>query len=203
MGKDALGLSAGLRGTGMAFRREVLEEHGWGTSSLVEDHEHHLALVAAGERVGFVADESVRSVMPATLAGSRDQQLRWESGRWSLMRTWAGPLARGAVRDRDAVRADALLNMFVAPQSLLLAGCAAVTALGAALRAKAAVRLGVAALVAQGVFVLGGMAVTGAPAATYRALAYAPLLVAQKLGLVLHLARGRGPRVFVRTDREA
>lgn len=202
MGKQALGLSAGLRGTGMAFHRDVIRRHGWLTSTLVEDHEQHCRLVAGGERVTFAAEASVRSPMPTTLRGSRSQQLRWESGRWPLLRRWGTVLLAGAVRERDVVRADAALDMLVPPQSLLVAAGVGLFSAAVALRAAPARRLAAASLVGQAVFVLGGLRAVHAPAGTYRALAYAPLLVAQKLAILGQLATGRAPRTFTRTVRQ-
>jgi 1,2-diacylglycerol 3-beta-glucosyltransferase len=49
--------------------------------------------------------------------------------------------------------------------------------------------------------VLGGLALARAPAAVYRALAFAPGLVAWKLLLYLRLLTGRTPRRWVRTER--
>jgi len=50
-GRDALGLSAGLRGNGMCFAAPVLDRFGWGAFTLAEDSEFHLQLVAGGVRV--------------------------------------------------------------------------------------------------------------------------------------------------------
>lgn len=203
LGKDSLGLSAGLRGTGMAFTAGVLASQRWDTSTLVEDQEHHCALVAAGERVVFLPDAHVSSPMPTSLDGSLDQQMRWESGRWTLLRRWAPRLIAGAIRHRDVVRAEAAADMLVPPQSLFLAG--SLTALVGALagRARWAVICSLAALGGQVVFVLGGLRVAQAPRRTYRALLDAPLLVLQKLVIAGRVLCGGAPREFIRTRREA
>jgi len=202
MGKDALGLSAGLRGTGMAFTAAALARRHWETSTLVEDQEQHCALVESGERVVFVPEAHVSSPMPTSLRDSFDQQMRWESGRWELLRRWAPRLLVGAVRHRDVVRADVALEMLVPSQSLHLAGGLLVATAGYGLRARWAVRGALAALSGQVIFVLGGLRVAGAPAATYRALLDAPLVVLQKLAIAGRIAGGGGPRVFIRTRRE-
>lgn len=202
MGRDALGFSAGLRGTGMAFRRDVIERHGWLTSTLVEDHEQHCRLVADGERVAFAAEAGVRSPMPTSLRASRSQQLRWESGRWPLLRRWGVPLLASAVRERDIVRAEVAVSMLIPPQSLLLAGSLTVFWAAVALDAAPARRLAGTSLFAQALFVLGALRVAHAPPVTYRALVYAPILIAQKLCIIVRLAAGGTPRTFVRTPRE-
>jgi len=201
MGKDALGLSAGLRGTGMAFQRVVAERYGWRTSTLAEDHEQHCRLVSGGERVSFAAEASVRSPMPTSLRAGRSQQLRWESARWPLLRRWAPRLLAGALRHRDAVRADAALEMLIPPQSLLAFTNVALLAAATAFDERAARRLAALSLLCQAAFVLGGLRVARAGPATYRALACAPLLVAEKLALAVRLATGGAPRSFERTPR--
>ena len=200
MGKQALGRSAGLRGTGMAFTRELLERHPFRTTSLVEDHEFHFDLVASGERVAFCAEAAVHSDMPTTMRATGDQQLRWESGRSVLLRRYGPGFARRALRgDREA--ADAAADLLVPPQSLLLAGSAAVLVVATAARARAARTLSALSLAGQVVYVLGGLRLTGAPSSVYRALLRVPLLVTQRLWLSARMLTGRGASGWVRTDR--
>lgn len=200
-GQDALGLSAGLLGTGMAFTPALLERRPWTSTSVVEDAEQHLALVDAGERVVFARDAAVRSGMPATFAESSEQQLRWEAGRGELLRAWGPRLARTGLRERDPVRLGALVELLLPPQSLLLAGQAGALAAAVAIRAPRARKLAAAGLAGQAAFVLGGLALAGTPRSTYRALLHTPALVAQKLGIASRIARGGAPTTFVRTGR--
>jgi hypothetical protein len=202
LGKDALGLSAGLRGTGMAFREDVLARNGWVTRTLAEDHEQHCRLVSAGERVRYVPEAGVRSAMPTSLRASGSQQLRWESARWSLLCRWAPRLLAGALRRRDLVRADAAVEMLVPPQSLLAVTSAGILVAAAALGERTARRIAALALLGQAAFVLGGLRLARAGPATYRALACAPLLVGQKLAIVARLTTTGAPRSFERTPRE-
>jgi hypothetical protein len=200
-GKAALGLSAGLFGTGMAFTRELLARHPWAARSLLEDQEHHLALVAAGERVAFAPETSVVSAMPTSLRGSSSQQMRWDAGRAGLARTWTPRLVASGLRRRDAAQLHAALEPLLPPQSLLLAANGAGCLL--ALRAGRVVRgIALANLAAQATFVVGGLAFARAPAPVWRALVCAPALAAWKLHLLAKLWLGRGPTSWVRTDRE-
>jgi hypothetical protein len=201
LGKTTLGLSAGLFGTGMAFTRELLARQPWTARSLAEDQEYHLALVAGGERVVFAAETCIISSMPTSLRRSRSQQLRWDAGRVALIRTWTPRLLRAGLRRRDVAQIHAALEPLVPPQSLLLALNAAGCLL--TVRARPAVRgLAVANAAGQAVFVLGGLAVTRAPASVWRALVFAPALATWKLGLLARLWLGRGPTTWVRTERE-
>jgi cellulose synthase/poly-beta-1,6-N-acetylglucosamine synthase-like glycosyltransferase len=83
VGRDRLGLSARLRGTGMAFRRSALGRVRWATGSPVEDAEYDRQLRAAGVRVGYAAGAEATASAPALLTDLCRQRRRWAA---------AGPL---------------------------------------------------------------------------------------------------------------
>jgi hypothetical protein len=203
LGKDRLGLSCGLLGTGMAFSRAVLERHPWVAYSLIEDGEYHLQLVAAGERVAFVPEAVVSSPMPISLRAARNQQLRHEGGKWPLIRAWTPLLVRSGLAAGDPVRLHAGLEPLIPPQSLLFAGNVVFAGLALTWGNQVSRTLAAVNLLGQAAYVLGGLRLVGAPAAVYRALLLAPALVAWKVGLYVRIVTGRGPRTWVRTDRGA
>jgi 1,2-diacylglycerol 3-beta-glucosyltransferase len=202
LGKSALGLSCGLLGTGMGFAPGLLERVPWASFSLAEDAEQHARLVAAGCRVEFCPEACVRSPMPTSLEGSASQQSRWEAGRLSLARRWAPRLIRDGLAHRDPERLHAGLEQLVPPLSLLGPATVAAALLGLAARSRAAVAAATGAAAAQAAFVIGGLALVGAPARAYRSLLLAPRLAARKLRLYAELALGRVPSTWVRTERE-
>jgi 1,2-diacylglycerol 3-beta-glucosyltransferase len=199
-GKHGLGLSCGVAGTGIAFSARLLERVPWADFGLVEDAEHHMRLVLAGERVRFAGEAWVSSPMPTTLGGSGEE--RWERGRLTLLRRWTPRLLRAGIARRDPVRLHAGLEWLVPPQSLLaalgLASAAGRLAAGPRKRSLIAA----AGLTGQMVFVIGGLRLTGAPRSVYRALAGAPRMIAAKTLLYLRLLAGRGPTTWVRTERD-
>jgi hypothetical protein len=69
------------------------------------------------------------------------------------------------------------------------------------LRARRLAQVGAATLLGQGCAVLGGLVAARAPAATWRALPHAPLLVARKLAVFARILSGRSVRAWVRTAR--
>jgi 1,2-diacylglycerol 3-beta-glucosyltransferase len=178
LGASAVGASAGLYGTGMAFSAELLARRPWTARSLVEDREQHLSLVAAGERVAFAREASVRSPSPTTLGSSRGQQRRWEAGRAALIRTWLPTLLARGLRRRDAAQLHAAVDLLIPPQSVLLA--AGVAAATRRPRRPAAL----ASLAVQAAYVAGGLALVRAPASVWRALAVSPALAIFKLALL-------------------
>jgi 1,2-diacylglycerol 3-beta-glucosyltransferase len=78
-GADRLGLRVPLRGTGMLFRRELLERLPWAATGPTEDAEYEAVLRRAGVRVRFVADRCVRCDPPAKLDGLLVQRRRWRA----------------------------------------------------------------------------------------------------------------------------
>lgn len=199
LGQNALGLSSGILGSGFVLKRELLERVPWEAFSLAEDAEYHLRLVAAGERVAFVQDAAVVSRMPTSLVASREQNLRWEAGRWHLLRTWSPGLIREGLRRRDVARLHAGLEPLVPPQSLLLVANCGLLGAALTLRARTARAIALANLAGQVVYVLGGLRIARAPRSVYRAMAIAPLHVAWKLGLQLRILGGQGPRGWIGT----
>jgi cellulose synthase/poly-beta-1,6-N-acetylglucosamine synthase-like glycosyltransferase len=203
LGQDTLRLSCGLRGTGMAIRREVLERQPWQAFSVAEDCEYHARLVLTGGRTAFAHEASVRSEMPASLRQARAQHERYEAGKWELIRRWAPRLLASGLRRLDPIRLHTGFEALVPPQALLFA---ANVLLGiAALATWHPLVLAVAGfnVASQGVYVAGGLALAGAPGAVWRALLLAPVLVVWKVWLYAGILAGRGSRAWVRGPRQA
>ncbi len=200
LGKQALGLSSGLFGTGMAFKTDWLAEHPWRASGLAEDAEYHLAVVRAGGRAAFCPTGSVSSPMPATHADAASQQRRWEGGRLELAGS-IGSVWTDGLRRRDPVRLHAAAEMLVPPQSLLAALSAVGIAAAGLLRSRAALMAAAGTLLLQAACVAGALRVANAPASVYRALPRAGPLILRKLWIYAELALGRRPRSWVRTGR--
>jgi hypothetical protein len=202
LGKQQLGLSCGLVGTGMAFTREVLRDAPWNTTGLVEDGEYHMRLVLAGVPAEFVPEAWVSQAVPTSLKASTDQQARWEKGRLELIRRWSPGLISAGLTKRDVVKLHAGLECLVPPQSVIAMGGAGGGVAAVALGHRRLLGLSFAVLAAQAAFVLGGLRLVRAPASVYRALLMAPVLIATKLALYGRLLVGRGPSAWVRTERE-
>ncbi len=75
--KSRLGLAVFLRGTGMVFRREVLEQHPWQAHSIAEDVEYTLGLIRKGIRVRFLEEVNVFSEFPVERDQLQVQRMRW------------------------------------------------------------------------------------------------------------------------------
>ncbi len=202
LGKQRLGLSCGLVGTGMGFSRELLERAPWTATGLVEDGEYHLRLVLAGERAEFVPEAYVSQAVPTSMRASSAQQARWERGRLQLLRRWGPRLLIDGIRRRDPVRLHAGVECLLPPQSLLAVGNGGSLLAGLLLGQRRLLAVAALSTAAQATFVLAGLRLVRAPASVYRALFLAPLLIASKLGLYVRFLAGRGPTAWTRTERE-
>ncbi|OWK46784.1 glycosyltransferase family 2 protein [Fimbriiglobus ruber] len=78
-GRDRLGLSVPLRGSGMAFRREVLDSIPWKAFGITEDAEYDAALRRARVRVRFVTEARLRTGAPPTPEAMLTQRRRWRA----------------------------------------------------------------------------------------------------------------------------
>lgn len=78
-GKDRLGLSVALRGSGMAFRRDILDLFPWQEYGLTEDADYANRLRRGGVRVRFEPASPVRSETPARRGDLYGQRRRWSA----------------------------------------------------------------------------------------------------------------------------
>jgi cellulose synthase/poly-beta-1,6-N-acetylglucosamine synthase-like glycosyltransferase len=152
------GWSVPLRGTGMAFRAELLAELAPRLRTLAEDLELDILLSARGERVRFVPAARVLDPKPRLDAGVSRQRARWLQGQLQVARHYPREIWRALKRGPAAwmLILPLLLRPKIAFLGLrllllmtgLVAGSAAVAAIGAAgLLLDAAYYLAGAALV--------------------------------------------------------
>lgn len=207
LGRSYFGWSAGLKGNGMCFRREVFDALGWESYSLAEDAEYHLRLVDAGIHVAYVPDAIVSTEMPTSLRQAQSQQTRWERGRIDLVRACFGPLLRGFLRDHDLARLDVAMEIVLPPLSLV----AGLTLLYIVLAGMFAwwpdVLLAFVLCIALGIHILIGAALARLSRRAYFSLLRAPLFIAWKCWIYLSALGGallrRGGKPWVRTERVA
>jgi cellulose synthase/poly-beta-1,6-N-acetylglucosamine synthase-like glycosyltransferase len=200
LGRSVLGLSDTLKGNGMWFRRDVLEQTPWCAYSLAEDLEYTLKIFPKGHSVHVLPGSQVVGKLSASATGETEQRLRWEGGRWAVIQSETGTLLR-SLAIRPAWRTfDMLMELLIPPLGLLVSLQAAVLLLTAALPGQAWIVV-LAGWAILGIFVVLGVLVAGLPARTLLALGYVPFYVVWKLVLLPRtLAASRSKR-WVRTAR--
>lgn len=201
LGRMRLGWSAGLKGNGMCFRREVFERFGWGSYSLAEDVEYHLLLVDGGIHVRYVPAAVVEAEMPTSLRQARSQQDRWERGRLDIARGRLGPLLRGFLRDGDLARIDAALEVMLPPLSLMLGAVLLALLAAIALRSTSGGVLGILLLLLLSIHIVTGAALARLTPRAYLSLLRAPLYVVWKCWVYLVALVERTSKPWVRTER--
>jgi cellulose synthase/poly-beta-1,6-N-acetylglucosamine synthase-like glycosyltransferase len=101
LGRDRLGLSAGILGNGFALTAGLLRSIPYRADSIVEDLEYHLQLVQAGFRVRFANEATVYGEMPTSGGAVASQRSRWEGGRLRMAREWVPRLAASVWNGRS------------------------------------------------------------------------------------------------------
>jgi cellulose synthase/poly-beta-1,6-N-acetylglucosamine synthase-like glycosyltransferase len=207
LGRASLKLSDGLRGNGMVFRREILEQFPWQAFSLVEDIEYTTRLALAGLKVTYVPEAVLYGQAAATGKQATSQRMRWEGGRWAQARQDIPPLMRRAVTRLDFVAFDRAFDLIIPPLALLAMLLVIPTVLntvlwlwlGGSLGATLTGWLGL--LAGMGLFVFGGLAVARAPRYAYLALLFAPIYIIWKMRVYAKMLFRRIPQEWVRTQR--
>ncbi|MEO7002755.1 MAG: glycosyltransferase family 2 protein [Ktedonobacterales bacterium] len=205
LGRTTLGGSSTLTGNGMCLTPQLLACHPWQAFGLSEDYQYYLTLIASGERIRFVPDAQVRSVMPTTVRQLQAQDIRWETlspdaAGWQRRIAWR--LLVDGLCTRDWVRLDALAELLTPPLSALVGAC--VLALVAAIALLAPVQLLIGVLLCALLLVYVGSAfyLLRPPGGVYRALIHAPAYVMRKLWVYFVLRRRRKhTSAWVRTAR--
>lgn len=205
LGRNSLGGSSTLTGNGMCLTHELLERHPWQAFGLSEDYQYYLSIVSSGEKVLFVPDANVRSVMPTTSRQLQTQDIRWESINPDAS-AWQRRIARSllveGVRRHSWARLDALAELLIPPLSVLVGGSVVLLIAAVVLRAPLQIALAVALVAMLAAYVASAFVLLRPPFGVYRALVYAPTYVARKLWIYFVLRRLRkNTASWVRTSR--
>src|SRR5712692_2181497 len=209
LGRRVIRCSAGLRGNGMVFSREILQRVPWQAYSLAEDLEYGLMVLLHGISVRFAPEATVWATMPQQEIHAETQRARWEGGRFPIIKHYVGKLAGAALRLRSFKPFDALLDLITPPLANLVALC-----LGMMLANAVLWLLGIAQMMQYvlwwglviglaAVHVLVGLFVANSDQLLYRALLHVPRYAVWKLTTYVRMFTSRGGKEWVRTPREA
>ena len=199
LGRENLGLSAGILGNGFGLRREALEAVPYLASSVVEDLEYHLALVRSGRRVTFVNETAVFGEMPVQGKGVKTQRSRWEGGRLRMLFEKSPGLLCQVLRGRLRCL-EPLLELLLLPLAFhVILLTVAISAPLPLVR-----DIGIAGAVVVFLHLVAAIVVGGGDWRDAATLAIAPFYVLWKLTLIPSLLRNaRSNHTWVRTSRTA
>lgn len=204
--RERLGLSCGLRGNGMAFRRELLRTVPHEAFSRTEDLEFGVLLGLGGVRVAFAGDTVVNGDMPSDTRVATRQRERWIGGRAAIARRFVPALVGHAFRRRSALSADLAMDLVVPPLSVLAvlvaAGVAAASG-HAALTGGMTVALWIwiTALVCLLVHVIHAAVIAGRLRDLTAVASALPAYAVRKAAIAMRAVRP-SEEVWVRTARE-
>lgn len=202
-GRCWLGGSAGLKGSGMAFRSKLILHTGWPATSIAEDLEFGKELALRNTRVHYVPDAIVTSNIGGRLKQVTTQQSRWEGGKARVTWQYLPRLVARLRKRPSALLLDELLDSLVPPLSLV----AALVFIGAlACWWTGATRLILSfafTLLVFGVSVLSALCQIKAPTRVLALLAAAPAFMVFKLALLAKIAVTRRTGDWKRTPRDA
>ena len=117
-GKERLGVSSMLSGTGMCFSRRIIDTYGWTALSVGEDWECSVSLLLSGEKIHFNAAAKVMARESSRFAQAGPQRLRWASGRHGVAVTSAVKLLTAGARLRRPQLWDAAFTILAPPYSV-------------------------------------------------------------------------------------
>jgi cellulose synthase/poly-beta-1,6-N-acetylglucosamine synthase-like glycosyltransferase len=172
-GRDRLGLSVRLRGTGMAIRRDVALAHRF-RAPASEDLFFTLDLLLDGVRCRHVERGRLRSEGAGTWGAFGGQKVRYEAGRMAAARAYVPRLLRRAVRHRDPACFEAAWFLATPPFALACLSLLLATGLAAAVGAWPIAALFAAGLLALALTLVTGLVQARAGLRTWLALLAAP-----------------------------
>ena len=148
----------------------------------------------------MLAGSGVSGRRAATQEGENTQRLRWEGGRWAVVRSELGPLARAALHEPSLRNLDIVAELVVPPLGLLVSLQALLLVLlwfvpGASWLVV------VAGWVVLGVVVVISVPIAGLPLRLLTALLYVPFYVLWKLLLLPRTVIASRSKRWVRTAR--
>lgn len=113
-GRQRWGFSAGIFGNGFALSRQTLLDVPFQVDSVVEDTAYHIRLVENQKKVHFIEATSVLADMPLSQSGAATQRIRWEGGRFGLMKKEIPRLAKKVFKGEIRLL-EPLLDLLLLP----------------------------------------------------------------------------------------
>jgi cellulose synthase/poly-beta-1,6-N-acetylglucosamine synthase-like glycosyltransferase len=188
-GRDSLGLSVRLRGTGMAIRRDAALAHRF-RAPASEDLFFTLDLILDGTRCRHVDAARLRSEGEDRWKTLGGQKVRYEAGRMAAARAYVPRLLRRAVSRRDASALEAAWFLATPPFALAVLSVLAGLGLAALAGATALAALFAGALLVLALVILTGLIQARAGIRTWLALLAAPWYLAWKAVIQLRALAG-------------
>ena len=201
--RERMKLSCGIRGNGWCVTHALLKQVPYKAFSLTEDLEYSIDLGLANYRVYYADEVKILGLLVSSEAAATSQRQRWESGRWSLIRSRLLPLLRASIRPNGKVCLDLALDLLVPPLSYVLINIVFFMVAAGSFTVSVPsmwpwLLLSALCAISLVMYVLRGWQLSGVGMRGLLDLSRVPSFIMWKL-LVMLRKRGTG---WVRTDRE-
>jgi cellulose synthase/poly-beta-1,6-N-acetylglucosamine synthase-like glycosyltransferase len=206
-GKEPIGCSAMLSGTGMCLSRSVVDQHGWSAFSVAEDWEFSVSLLLNDVMIHFNPLARVFARESKGLKQASRQRLRWATGKYAVMtngarRLFLQGLSRGKANLIDgAVTLAAPNYSSQASMTLLALVCGLFLSQEPAWSFLLPWSLGV--LTSLGAFFLLGAMYTQSPLKTLMGIPYIAVFLPWRLSIEILGFLGFGRKGWGRTFRDS
>lgn len=206
--KSRLGLSVFISGTGMVFRREILERFRWCAYSISEDFEYTLNLLRKGIRIKYVDEVHVLSGSPVNQRQLNVQRTRWASGTLSLTKRHALKLIFEGICKGNLLLIDAGWTLIVLSRPLVLLYLLMTVICGVisfwispGFFSEFLLAVGLTLVLFQGIYFIFGVLLLGLSMRRVRLLLTSPVVVIRLLLISISGILGVKRESWVRTPR--
>jgi len=188
-GRSRLGWTANLMGTGMCFSRQVIEQLGWNTTTMVEDIEYEMFLHLHGVRVVFAPDAGINVELHDSVKQTRGQRARWDMGKFEVRNRYLPRLLKAGFATRDISYFDSAMELLLPPFSLFCIVIMTWAGLFFLLDYRGInlnCYLWLAVVFSLILYITVGLVTAGADGKVYRSLLYAPFFLLWRCWIILY-----------------
>lgn len=109
-----------LRGTGMAIKSKILQNHPWNSFSLTEDVDYAVNLLKENVKIDFNVNSSVLSAATSSYKQSASQKIRWASGTVQLIKEKVFGLIYCGIKSKNLKLIELGFSFFLLSRPLLI-----------------------------------------------------------------------------------
>jgi len=207
--KSKLGFSCFLLGTGMVFRREILERFPWRCCGVTEDLEYGIQLIENNVKPVFIGDSGLVSPFPTDADQLATQRSRWVFGGLQTLWNSVGLLLRKGIFQFHVIALEAAISMFyisrpivffqVAVSGLLATAC---LVLFSSMWAKILFAFWAGTVALYFFYVVIGILTLGATKKRIKYLFFVPVFTLKYIEIAAKSLLFRRPKEWKRTPRK-
>jgi len=204
-GTSWLGYFTFLLGNGFCIKAEVINTYGWNAVSILEDVEYGLMLRLLGFKVIFVPDARVYAQNPGTFRYAESQRIRWDQGRFLMMKNFLPKLLSCAMRRKDISLLFSAIELLIPPYTLLISFIIFLFLIFlyiSYLGIEVNLSLWILTLLALMGYSVLGLIVSGASLKVWKSVLYVPFFMSWRILINIKGYFQQGSTKWIKTERE-